>query len=70
METALRECAGISVKDFALIIFDQYGEEKTYTSKSLTPYMRRIFSERFKQDCRRYVQKPTQGSHPQSGLFI
>lgn len=66
VETALKDCAGLSVKEFALIVLDENGEEKTYTSTSLTPYQRRIFSERFKLDFRRYVHRAAQGSYPQS----
>ncbi|TVY82745.1 Uncharacterized protein LSUE1_G001420 [Lachnellula suecica] len=52
VETALKEHAGIKVKDFALIVIDELGEEKIYSSAALKPHWPKIFNERFKRDFR------------------
>lgn len=68
VEAALRDCARIPVKEFALVVLLESGEERYYSSQSLTPYQPRIFTERFKQDFRRNVHRSiTEGSYPNSG---
>jgi hypothetical protein len=65
VETALKDCAGLSVREFALIVIDESGGEKTYTSTSLTPHQQRIFTDRFRTDFRRSVRRAaTGGSYP------
>jgi hypothetical protein len=64
VEAALRDCARIPVKEFALVVFLESGEERYYSSQSLT----RSFTERFKQDFRRNIHRSiTKGSYPNSG---
>lgn len=73
IEAALRDCVGLPVKDFALIVSLETGEEKTYTSHSLTPFQPQIFTDRFKHDFRRSVQRSVGGepfvdsAHSQEG---
>jgi len=63
VETALKDCAKISVKEFALFVIDDNGQEKQYTSTSLRPHQQRIFSDRFKTDFRRNLQRAAQNSY-------
>lgn len=72
IEAALRDCVGLPVKDFALIVSLETGEEKTYTSHSLTPFQPQIFTDRFKHGFRRSVQRSlgepyTDSAHSQEG---
>ncbi|RFU24067.1 hypothetical protein B7463_g12271, partial [Scytalidium lignicola] len=72
IETALRDCVGLPVKDFALIVSLENGEEKTYTSHSLTPFQPQIFTDQFKHGFRRGVQRSlgepfTDSAHSQEG---
>ena len=70
IEAALRDCVRLPVKEFALIVLLESGEERTYTSQSLTPCQPRIFSERFRTDFRRNVRRATAGGdYPGSGSF-
>ncbi|TVY32091.1 Uncharacterized protein LSUB1_G008706 [Lachnellula subtilissima] len=67
VEHALRECAQIPVKEFALIVMQDNGEQKTYSSTSLKPHWPKIFTERFKRDfhqCARWAN--AEGSYPNS----
>jgi hypothetical protein len=57
VEAALRDCARIPVKDFALIVTSESGELQTYTSQILTQYQSRIFTDRFKEDFVRHAGK-------------
>ena len=71
VETALKYCAGLSVKEFALIIRGEHGEEKTYTSASLTPHQQRIFTHNFRVDFRRITENASPGgSYLSLGLLI
>ena len=36
VNTALRDCAGLLFKEFALVVLDENGEEKVFTSAALT----------------------------------
>ena len=68
IETVLRECAQIPVKEFALVVMLENGEQKTYSSTSLKPHWPKIFTERFKRDfhqCARWVT--AEGSYSSSG---
>lgn len=70
IETALRECAQIPVKEFALIVMLENGEEKTYSSTSLKPHWQKLFNDRFRRDfhqCAQWVN--TEASFPSSGQF-
>jgi hypothetical protein len=71
IETALRDCAQIPVKEFALVVLLENGEEKTYSSTSLKPHWSKIFSERFKRDFHQCANGwvGTDGSYPSSGQF-
>ncbi|TVY33082.1 Uncharacterized protein LOCC1_G008671 [Lachnellula occidentalis] len=67
VEHALRECAQIPVKEFALIVMQDNGEQKTYSSTSLKPHWPKIFTERFKRDfhqCARWGN--AEASYPNS----
>ncbi|TVY88179.1 Uncharacterized protein LAWI1_G007561 [Lachnellula willkommii] len=67
VEHALRECAQIPVKEFALIVMQDNGEQKTYSSTSLKLHWPKIFTERFKHDfhqCARWAN--AEGSYPNS----
>ena len=68
VETALKDCAGLSVKEFALIVLDENGDEKTYTSTSLTPHQQKIFTERFRNDFRKTIKRVNPFSN--SGLLL
>jgi hypothetical protein len=68
VETALKDCAGLSVKEFALIVLDENGDEKTYTSTSLTPHQQRIFTEKFRNDFRKIIKRVNQ--FPNAGLLL
>lgn len=57
IEAALRDCVRLPVKEFALIVLLENGEERTYTSQLLTPCQPRIFSDRFRQEFRRNVRR-------------
>ena len=57
IETALKECADIPVRDFGLIITLENGEEKTFSSNSLAPCRQYFFTEDFYSHYRRAVQK-------------
>lgn len=54
---ALKECAGLLFKEFALVVLNENGEEDVYTSAALTPHQRRIFTDRFKVDFHSSVRK-------------
>ncbi|KAI9050195.1 hypothetical protein LZ554_006336 [Drepanopeziza brunnea f. sp. 'monogermtubi'] len=49
IEAALKQCARIPVRNFALIVMKDNGEEVTYAGKSMTPYLDRIFSRETKR---------------------
>ncbi|KAG0652329.1 Uncharacterized protein D0Z07_1411 [Hyphodiscus hymeniophilus] len=67
IEAALRDCVRLPVKEFALIVQLENGEERTYTSQSLTPWQPRIFGDRFRQDFRRSVHRAaSEASYPGS----
>ncbi|KAF4622808.1 hypothetical protein G7Y89_g14217 [Cudoniella acicularis] len=67
IESALRDCAQIPVREFALVVILENGEEKTYSSTSLKPYRPRIFTERFRRDFRQCVRRAgVEGSCPSS----
>jgi hypothetical protein len=59
--TVLKDCAGLSVKAFALIVLNEDGEEKMYTSPSLTPHQQTIFTDRFRVDFLSGVRSVTTG---------
>jgi hypothetical protein len=68
VEAALRECAGIPVRDFSLVVTLENGEEKTFSSVSLAPYRQRIFTQDFYVNYRRAVRKANpDGSYCSSG---
>jgi hypothetical protein len=68
VEAALRECAGISVRDFSLVVTLENGEEKTFSSVSLAPYRQRIFTQDFYVNYRRAVRRANpDGSYCGSG---
>ena len=68
IEAALKDCVRIPVKTFALYAVLENGEERTYTSQTLTPYHQEIFSRRFKEEFRRNVRRAqTEISYPNSG---
>lgn len=71
IETALRDCAQIPVKEFALVVLLENGEEKTYSSTSLKAHWPKIFSERFKRDFHQCATGwvGNDGSFPNSGQF-
>lgn len=54
---ALRDYAGIPVKEFVLACRLDNGEEKTYHSKSLRPYISKVFTERFRRDFTHYSHR-------------
>ena len=71
IEAALRDCVRLPVKEFALIVQLENGDEKTYTSQSLSPYQPRIFSDRFRQDFQRSIRRTTtEGAYSGAGLLI
>ena len=57
VEQALRDCARIPIKEFALAVTLDNGEEKMYSSTALIPYRQRFFSDRFRQDFHRSVRR-------------
>lgn len=59
--TVLKDCAGLSVKAFALIVLNEEGEEKMYMSPSLTPHQQTVFTDRFKVDFLSSIQSVTTG---------
>jgi hypothetical protein len=63
IEAALRDCVGLPVKDFAVIVVLENGDEKTYTSPFLTPYQQKIFTNKFRQDFRRSMRRATAESY-------
>lgn len=67
IETALRECARIPIKDFVLAAIDENGEVKTYTSVSLAPHRQRIFNDHFITNLRHAVKRATQDPYSSSG---
>jgi hypothetical protein len=68
VETALRDYAQIPVKEFALIVMQENGEQRTYSSTSLKPHRSKIFTQRFKKDFQQYARwVNTEGSYPNSG---
>lgn len=52
IESALRDCARIPVKEFALFVKAENGEERMYSSPSLRPHRNRIFSSGFRREFR------------------
>ncbi|CAG8970706.1 hypothetical protein HYALB_00001487 [Hymenoscyphus albidus] len=54
---ALRDYAGIPVRDFVLACRLDNGEEKTYHSKSFRPYISKVFTERFRRDFTHYSHR-------------
>jgi hypothetical protein len=70
IEAALRDCVRLPVKEFALIVLLESGDEKTYTSRSLTPRQSKIFREQFITDFRRSARRGTaESAYPGSGVL-
>ena len=67
VESALKDCAGLKVKEFALAVLLENGKLKTYTSTSLTRLQGRIFTSDFKRDFHRSVQLAARGLLSQVG---
>jgi hypothetical protein len=67
VESALKDCAGLKVKEFALAVLHENGKLKTYTSTSLTPLQGRIFTGDFRRDFHRSVQLAARGLLSQVG---
>jgi hypothetical protein len=59
IEDALKLCAEIPVKAYALIVRLENDEDRIYTSPSLTPFRERIFTDAFKTNFRRSVKRAT-----------
>ena len=73
IEAALRDCVRLPVKEFALVVVLENGEEKTYTSQSLTPYQPNIFTDNFRHDFWRNLRRAasdTEGWYPNSGWLM
>lgn len=71
VDTVLRDCVGLPVKEFALIVQLENGGNKTYTSQSLNPCQTRIFSNQFRQAFSRSVRLATMdATHSGSGMFL
>jgi len=67
VESALRDCARIPVKEFALVAILENGQPKVYRSSNLTPTTARYFSNQLKQDFRDTIRPSAEGSYPSSG---
>jgi hypothetical protein len=67
VEAALKECAGIPVKDFGLVVTLENGEERTFSSTSLAPYRQRFFTGEFYSHFRRAVRKASDDAYSSSG---
>jgi hypothetical protein len=64
----LRECVGIPVKEFGLVVTLENGEERTFSSISLAPYRQRFFTGDFYSRYRRAVRKAnTDDAYSSSG---
>ena len=68
VEAALRDYARIPVKEFALIVMQENGEQRTYSSASLSPHQPKIFTKRFEKNFQQYARwVNTEGPYPESG---
>jgi hypothetical protein len=67
VEAALKECAGIPVKDFGLVVTLENGEERTFSSTSLAPYRQRFFTGEFYSHFRRAVRKASDDAYSTPG---
>jgi hypothetical protein len=66
----LKECVRIPVKEFALAVVLENGEEKVYSSSSLARYRERFFGEQFKNEFHRSICRAARdGMHQNSGKF-
>lgn len=70
VEAALKECAGIPVKDFGLVVTLENGEERTFSSTSLAPYRQRFFTGEFYSHFRRAVRKAGDDAYSNSGKML
>ncbi|KAI6715741.1 hypothetical protein JHW43_001688 [Diplocarpon mali] len=68
VEMALNHCAKISAKHFALIVLKEDGEVDTYSQKSISPYLDRIFNRETKNEFRRAVKTSEKRAPPSTGL--
>ncbi|RDW78471.1 hypothetical protein BP5796_06323 [Coleophoma crateriformis] len=70
VEHALKRCVGIQgVREFGVFILCENGDEKTYTSQTLTPYQQDIFTSRFRETFRSVVRKATaEGANTHPGI--
>ncbi|KAG9248277.1 hypothetical protein BJ878DRAFT_62171 [Calycina marina] len=55
VHSALRECAGIPAREFALFVVDDQGTERQYTSASIARYQPTLFDERFRAEFRNVI---------------
>jgi hypothetical protein len=67
VESALRDCARIPLKEFALVAILENGQPKVYRSSNLTPATARYFSNQLKQNFRHTIRPSAEGSYPSSG---
>ncbi len=58
------------MKDFALIVLTESGDERTYLSRSLIPHQSKIITDRFRQEFQRCVRRAAnEGQYPSSSKF-
>jgi len=57
IQSALKEQLDLDVKDFALILIEENGNQQEFTSHSLAPYHHRVFSENFQEGFRRSLRE-------------
>ncbi|KAG4028258.1 hypothetical protein MFRU_023g00930 [Monilinia fructicola] len=57
VEECLRSCARIPVKEFAVIAILENGSEVNYTSQNLTNFQPKIFSQHFKSDFHKSIER-------------
>ena len=66
----MKDCVRIPVKEFALAVVLESGEERVYSSPSLAKYRERFFGEQFKVEFHRSIRKAArEGIYPGSGRF-
>ncbi|KAH7310070.1 hypothetical protein BKA65DRAFT_543427 [Rhexocercosporidium sp. MPI-PUGE-AT-0058] len=64
LDTAITQSLGTLPKHWALMVRDERGEEKHFTSSSLVPHCEQIFSSKFNKNFRQYAER-ADGPSPQ-----
>lgn len=65
---ALRNCSNIPIKDFALCVSLENGDEELYSSANLTPYRHQFFTADFYSSFRRAVRRASYDADPSTDM--